>query len=787
VDQPGREELQKELERLRGQVARLKAERARYALAFEASPMWLVLSSRDDGRYLEVNEAFLNGTGYTREEVIGRSSLELGTWDDAEQRGEMLAVLERQGQVSNLEVVRRGKDGRRLTMLFSCLPVELEGQACLLSISLDITHRKKSEARRLAAERRFRDFFDHAPIGIFRSVEDGRFLDANQALAELMGYGAPQELISQTSDIPHQLYAEPEERAQLMAALRDAPGWIEAEPTYRRLDGSTYLAHLVVRRVAGDGQAPYVEGFLRDITESRRAEESLKRSERMWRDLIENVHTGIMVHGAQGEAEMLNAMASRVLGMERDAATGLPSDSQAWRFLREDLTEMPVEEYPVNQVLASGEAVRDLVMGVRRPDRGEPVWVLVNAVPLLDEDGALARVVVSSTDISERVQMESQLREVQKLESLGVLAGGIAHDFNNMLMGVLGHAGLALMDLAPDHSARASVEHIQTAAKRLADLTHQLLAYSGKGRFVVQPLDITALVEELGQLLGTVVSKKAALHYKLDQELPAVEADATQVRQVVMNLITNASDALGDEGGIIRVNTGMVTADRQYLASTYLDEDLVPGDYVFIEVSDTGCGMDTATRARLFDPFFTTKFAGRGLGLAAVLGIVRGHRGAVKVYSEVNQGTTIKVLLPASSLPVKEREAASPEGRLPDDCLILVVDDEELVREVARASLERHGCRVLEAGDGGQAVDVYREQEDAVSLVLLDMTMPRLGGVETFRQLRNLDPGVKVILSSGYNEQEATSRFAGKGLAGFLQKPYTPSQLMAKVREVLGE
>ncbi|MBU2469219.1 MAG: response regulator, partial [Proteobacteria bacterium] len=364
--------------------------------------------------------------------------------------------------------------------------------------------------------------------------------------------------------------------------------------------------------------------------------------------------------------------------------------------------------------------------------------------------------------------------------------GGIAHDFNNMLMGILGNAELARMDLSPDSPMGVYLERIETAAKRLADLTNQLLAYSGRGRFVVKAINLSRLVTELSSLLSTVISKQAAVRLDLKENLPSVQVDVTQMRQVIMNLITNASDALEDTNGTISVCTGVTQVDRDYLASTHLDEELPTGAYVHLEVSDTGVGMDRATRARIFDPFFTTKFAGRGLGLAAVLGIIRGHQGAIKVYSEPGKGTAVKVLLPASQNPALDEERALPKENLPGGPICaLLVDDDEMVRGVTRAALERMGCRVLTAKDGVDGLDLFRRHLKEVDLVILDMTMPRMSGEETFQQMRRLKPEVKVLLTSGYNEQDATNRFTGKGLAGFIQKPFAPSDLRCKIQLIL--
>jgi CheY-like chemotaxis protein len=290
----------------------------------------------------------------------------------------------------------------------------------------------------------------------------------------------------------------------------------------------------------------------------------------------------------------------------------------------------------------------------------------------------------------------------------------------------------------------------------------------------------------MGHLLQTVISKKAVLRFDFAADLPSVNADTTQLRQVVMNLITNASDAIGDKSGVIALRTGVMHADRHYLASTYVYEDLPEGDYVYLEVSDTGCGMDQATVEKIFDPFFTTKFRGRGLGLAAVLGIVRGHRGAIKIYSEPGRGTTFKVLFPCSGLA--EGRAATPaivdEGWRGTGT-VLVVDDEESVRTMAKRALEHQGFDVLLAADGRQALEVFRERLQEVRAVLLDLTMPHMNGEEVFREMRLLRPNLRVVLMSGYNEQEVTNLFAGKGLAGFLQKPFRADDLLATIRQLL--
>jgi signal transduction histidine kinase/CheY-like chemotaxis protein len=444
-------------------------------------------------------------------------------------------------------------------------------------------------------------------------------------------------------------------------------------------------------------------------------------------------------------------------------------------------------------VVARGEAFAIAEYAAVLPPDSRPRYYTWSTTPLKDGSGATIALLVSAIEITERkaaeeqrLEIERKLLETQKLESLGLLAGGIAHDFNNLLTTVLGNVGLALMDLPPGVAARENIEQIERVAQRAADLTRQMLAYAGKGRFVIQRLDLSAIVKEMADLLQISIPKNVLLRYNFAPRLPAVEADATQIRQVVMNLVVNAADAIGTQQGVITITSGATQADRPYLSETYLAPDLPVGEYAYIEVADTGCGMDAAMRERIFEPFFTTKFTGRGLGLAAVLGIVRGHRGALKVYSEPGRGSTFKLLLPAADAaaePLAAPAAATTDWR--GAGIVLVVDDDADVRAVATRILERRGFSVLTAADGLSGLEVFREQAGGLACVLLDMTMPHMSGEEAFRAMRRLDPDTPIILMSGYNEQEVISQFAGRRLAGFLQKPFTAEDLRRLLAQIV--
>jgi len=367
-----------------------------------------------------------------------------------------------------------------------------------------------------------------------------------------------------------------------------------------------------------------------------------------------------------------------------------------------------------------------------------------------------------------------------------LLAGGISHDFNNLLTGILGNASICRMELPPDSPTIRYLEDIETTTKHAADLCNQLLAYSGRGRFVIESLDLSKLVENMTHLLQLSISKSVTLRLDLTADLPATKADASQMRQIALNLVINASEAIGNRPGVIAVRSGEIAVDESYLAEASTDR-LPAGDYIYLEVSDDGAGMDKESMAKIFDPFYTTKFTGRGLGLAAVMDIVRGHSGAMRVYSEPGKGTTFKMLLSRSEgEPVAEVSASTETATVAHQGgTVLVVDDEEIVRTVVQRVLEANGFDVVLATDGREAVDKLAGGK--FTAVILDLTMPRLDGVETFREMRKAVPDLKVLLMSGFNEQEAVSRFTGKGLASFIQKPFGPEALMEKIRQILAD
>ncbi|HJW73748.1 MAG TPA: response regulator [Geothrix sp.] len=594
----------------------------------------------------------------------------------------------------------------------------------------------------------------HRPSLVLMDINLGSGMDGIQAAAQVQAMGIPVVFLTAFAD----------------------------ESTLERAKASGPYGYLV---------KPFDERSLRSTVEMalyrHRMETKLKASESRFRAILEHALDLVVVFNAKGTITYASPSASRILGYDTSERLGSdaislihPEDRDRFRAAFLDLLQRP------------GESIMLEIQVLNK--NGQPRLMEAITHNALEVPGVHG-LIVNARDITERrlaeqdrQSMEFKVQQAQKLESLGVLAGGIAHDFNNLLMGILGHAGLALMELGADSPLRRRLLQIEKAGTRAAELTNQLLAYSGRGRFQVEPISLTVLVDEMEGLLETVISKKATLEHNYAPDLPSIEGDATQIRQVVMNLITNASDALGDQSGRITISTGVMASgpDTPCLAGTPPE-----GSAVFLEVKDTGIGMEADTLQRIFDPFFTTKFTGRGLGLAAVLGIVRGHDGAIQVSSEPGQGTAFRLIFPLSSKRLKA--PAAREITLPayhSQGLILVVDDEEIVRTVATSTLERCGFTVITANHGRKGLDTFREHADRIRAVVLDLTMPVMGGDEVLGSLRaDGGPGatVPVLLSSGYSSTDVAENLQRLGPLNFLQKPYGPEDLIRKIRACLGE
>jgi len=628
--------------------------------------------------------------------------------------------------------------------------------------------------------------FFNLPCGVVlaSTSAEGEILLINAEFTAITGY--THEDVPTVGDWLQRAYPDPEYRATVMGNWERDVSESGRNVFYRVrcADGSD--KELLLR--AGAIGASRMVVALLDVSEFRLLQRELRESEDRFQLIAHSVDQVFWIVGLEPERmEYVSPAFEAIWGRPVGA---LYEDPTQWStpILDEDRAAVKASW---SQALAGKSAGVKFEYRIRRPD-GELRWIEDSGFAVRDGSGCVVRMVGIAKDITHRKEAEEAQRKLeqrmqfaQKMESLGVLAGGVAHDFNNLLMVVLGNAEMAMEGLPSGSSMHGNLDNICQAARGAADLAGQMLAYSGKSRFVLSHFDLQRLVEEFAELLAATVTKKAKFSVESDGDVYAIEGDVTQIRQVVLNLVANASDALGEGGGSITVTTGSVLCDAAYLTVPHLDREHTPGLYSYVEVADTGEGMDEETRALIFEPFFTTRFTGRGLGMAAALGIVHGHGGVIKLSSELGRGTTIRVLFPVvERLP--DEPAAEPVDTDPialdtTSETILLVDDEALVLRTVTKMLHKSGYHVLTAADGRAAVALYRKAPNDIDLVLLDLAMPLMDGRETLRALREIDPDVVVLLSSGYNEREAEPGAA----TGFVQKPYSRAALKKALRTAL--
>jgi two-component system CheB/CheR fusion protein len=602
--------------------------------------------------------------------------------------------------------------------------------------------------------------------------EELRVQTANRAFFET--FHLSQEQISNRS-----IYEIDEARwklpmvSRLLQNLKDDESHLEDVELEREVDGlGTRNFQLNAHHLRRSQEQDLILLALQDVTDRK------KTAEAKYRRLFETAQDGIVIVDAEtGEITDLNPFVGQMLGMNRGAAIGKPFWTVA------PLSQLPNGE-DILKRLQRDKVVRLPELSLKRSDDQKEIQAEI--IANLYAEGAKDVAQFNIRDITERKQFDQQLQQTARLESLGILAGGIAHDFNNLLSGILGNAGLALGEAPPDSPYQSALKNVVHASQRAAELTRQMLAYAGKGRLNVRPLDLSDLVKETSKLVEISVPKSVQLRLDLARELPMVAADAGQMQQVLMNLVINGAESIGEgRDGFVCVSTRQETLSAEDLRTRYASTDLPAGSYVALDVTDNGSGMDEQVRQRIFDPFFTTKFAGRGLGLSAVQGIVRGHRGTIQVSSVLGKGSTFSMLLPATdSLKITPAEEPAAQD-LKGSGLILVVDDDSILLQTSKMILERNGYEVLTAANGKLALDVVDANKDRISAVILDLTMPVMGGEEALIHIEKIAPSLPVILSSGYDAAEAFSRFGEDRLAGSLQKPTSVTELLKTVKEVV--
>ena len=663
---------------------------------------------------------------------------------------------------------------------FSPAYVLLELQAYLgvtsltiLAVAAEVFQRKqqliKLELQDEAVRRQTR-LLDLAHV-LVRDIDD-RITSWNPGAERLYGFSQAEAIGQVSHALLRTRFPQPIE--QIRAKLFATGGW-QGELEHRTRDGREVVVAsfwALDRDKTGEPQA--ILEVNNEITELKRAEEAQLRLAA----IVESSDDAMMIAKTlDGVITSWNSGAERMYGYGAQEVIGRPISILSPPGHDE---EMPATLERIRR----GENIEHFETKRRRKD-GTLIDVSLTVSSIKSQTGEITGASIVARDVTDRNRLEEQFRQAQKLESIGVLAGGIAHDFNNLLLAILGNASLALDDRTLPHTVRHELQEVVLASERAAELVRQLLVYAGKGVFAIKPVNLGKVVHEITHLIQSSIPKKIDLRFDLASDVPPVAADSGQIQQLVMNLIINAAEAIGENTGTVLVAVGAREIDQSYLRDVFGAGEIMPGWHVVLGVRDTGCGMNDRTKSRIFDPFFTTKFTGRGLGLAAALGIVRRHQGAIKVHSTPHRGTTFEVLLPVMEGRPAPSESAALPGKPSGNGAILVVDDETLVGRTAKAALEHHGYEVILAKSGHEGIELFESRASEIALVLLDMNMPMMGGETAFEQLKKIRPDVRVIVTSGYNEERAVERFGGKRVAGFIQKPYTPRQLAEKVKRVL--
>ena len=662
-------------------------------------------------------------------------------------------------------------DGRILEVLFH----PIRGDQEVLGASVfgkDITARKRAEGELREALEFNQKLLGAGPMGVqaFHGGT-GQCVLATEGVVRIVGGSLPQLLAQNFRELTSWRgngLLEAAERA--LATGEDQFLEPRVRTTFQRelwlsCTFTTFLAH---------GEK-HLLLTLFDSTERKSAEAALRDSEERYRTQFELSTEGILALSTEGRILDVNEAFARMHGYRREEILAMRLEDldtpESFRHAGERIRRILAREDPLFEVEHR-----------HKDGHAFPLEVSAGLVHIGGRDIILNY----HRDITERKRTEAAQQQAQKLESLGVLAGGIAHDFNNLLTAIMGNLNLA-QDKVGEHSpARPHLEKVENTVLKAAELSRQMLAYSGKGHFVVKPRDLNAIIEEMTGLLAASLPKKIQLELHLAPILPLFKADGAQIQQVVMNLITNAAEAIGDQDGTIAVTTFNADLDREVLSSGFPGQPMEAGSYLVLSVADSGCGMDALTRSRIFDPFFTTKASGRGLGLSAMLGILKGHKAGIRIQSELGLGTIFEVFFPAlgEAEALEDLPPSRRERRMAGT--VLLVDDEEMILDSTAPALESLGFRVVKARDGVQALERFIEMGKDLALVFMDLSMPRMDGISAFLAMRRNRPEVPVILSSGYDQMEATEDLLAQGLAGFVQKPYRIRDLARELDRVLG-
>ncbi len=745
-----------------------------FRILFDRSPVGLFIIQ--DRRFKLINPKFLKLTGYKKEEFLGKDSIAFILSEDRNMVMENTIKMLKGKLLFPFEFRVINKSGEIRWIEQTITSIQYNGRPSVLGYYVDITERKKSEEALRESEAKYSALVEKSKDGII-IISEGVLKYINKASTDLVGY-SPKEMIG----INFLNFAAPDYREIVLNRYTDRMGGKDVPSIYEiellRKDGKTIPVELNAIRIDFEGK-PADLAIIRDITERKRVEETLHREKEKFRVLVEESPLGVSLIEKDGRYKYINPKFVEMFGYTlEDIPTGRKWFKKAY----------PDKEYR-DQVISTW--ITDLKKFKHGESRPRPFTVtckdgskkVINFRPVTMETGEQF---IICEDITERKQLEAQLQQAQKMEAIGTLAGGIAHDFNNILQAIFGYTQILLMGKEPSNPDYEKLEAIEKSAQRASDLTKRLLIFSRKVESKLRPMDLNNEIEQVSKMLERTIPKMINIELHLSVDIKIINADPAQIEQIMMNLGVNARDAMPDGGRLI-FETENVILDEQY-CKTHLGAR--PGQYVKLSISDTGHGMDKEILRHIFDPFYTTKETGKGtgLGLAMVYGIVKSHSGYIMCYSEPDEGTIFKIYF-----PIIEKEAERVESKKEKVPIeggnetILLVDDEEAIRELAEDILTRFGYKVLMASDGETALEIYREKKEEINLVILDIIMPGIGGRKCLEELLKMNPKSRIIIASGYSINGPAKEVLKAGAKGFISKPYDMRGMLQTVRKILDE
>ncbi len=779
------EELERAKSERKSALKALAESEERFRQAFHTSPDAINLSRASDGMYIDINAGFTQIMGYTREETIGKTAIALNIWKNADDRGRLVQGLSKTGIVENLEAQFVDKKGKIHVGLISARLLRINNEDVILTITRDITDRKRSEAALRKSEEKYRNIFENSVVGFFQSTPEGRFLEVNPAFARMLGYASPDALIAGISDIAEQYYVNPEDRRQYQRRLFKSGNVENMEFKIRRKDGSQMWVSNSTRACFDpNGQVTHYEGIVIDINDRKLAEAALKESEEKLRRITASAQDAIIMMDDHGNVSFFNEAAERIFGYLHQEILGKALHSV---LVGPDFAARFHSAHAKFKKTGAGAFIDNIVelTAVRKDGTVFPIELSLSAVEIQGKWHAIGMI----RDITERKrieaaqqEMQKKLRQAQKMESIGTLAGGIAHDFNNILSAIIGYTELAKDDAESGSRMENHLEEVLAAGGRAKQLVRQILTFARQTDEDAKPIQVSPIAREVIKFLRSSIPATIEIRSRIQSDA-LVLASATQVHQVLMNLCTNAAHAMEKEGGVLSVDIrDFVVRDTAEIPGI----DLNPGTYMQIRVSDTGTGIPPEIIDAIFEPYFTTKEVGKGtgMGLALVHGIVESRGGKIAVDSKPGGGARFSIYLPIIEKQSPGRVVGA--GMLPGGTEhILLIDDEAPIVKIGARILEKLGYNVTTRTSSLEALALFEKKARDFDLVITDMTMPNMTGDKLAQELMRIRPEIPVILCTGYSNRISEQSAAGIGIKAFAYKPMVRADLAKTVRRVL--